>query len=111
MPILKNKSKQNTYKIIGIPVLYDDFEFISLISCAQGITKTALLRPLIQELKKAYNESNLIPSIVNNIKVQLVLEKEKKKFSIDKFKSDLKKEFIKKGISNTIVCKILKEIN
>ena len=111
MPILKSKSKRENYKLVGVSIPSQDHEFLTLVSLAKGISKTAIIMPFFNMIKDDSIET-LLQEIIERIKVQWCLEKAKKNpITLSVFKSTLKKEFIRKGVSNTYVNQILKEIN
>jgi hypothetical protein len=113
---LLNIQKKRDYKLVGASLPSWVFTYLSIYAVAKKITKTGVIKPLIEDwVTKIQNKETdiiLIEEIVDQIKFQWENEKKSNpelKFAV--FKETIKQELQIKGIINPYVSLIIKKLS
>ena len=111
MKLLSNKQEKRY--ILGINVSSATFEFISLHTLANGITKTQVIKPLIEDWisQNRISDEDLLQMIIRRVDTQWKIEKRSDPLLMfSTFKINLQKELSGKGLRKEYVDYIIKEI-
>jgi hypothetical protein len=114
MSLLKSGNRID-FRLIGVEVPSRLHSYISLYTLAKGITKAALFKSLVEDWKDNIkgNESDeeLVQQIVHRVKIQWAMIKQKNpKYLLESYKEEIENELINKGILDSYVDLIVKEI-
>ena len=116
MSILKTHSKSIINRYIGVFVPSQDNNYLILYALAKGLTKSEVIRQLIEEGITKKKECGLSVEVITNeiiSQIQLQWKTDKAldpKKNFDEFKEDVLRELINKGIPMEIIEQILTEI-
>jgi hypothetical protein len=118
MPTLKTKYKlgeSEEDKFVGVYVSQQIYSYLMLYTVAVGITKSVILRELIESWKKNQskhdNEESLIKMLISKINMQWKIEKSiHHDADFATYKDKLNKELKKRGMSLEHIDEIINKI-
>ena len=115
MSILKAHSKAEMQKFTGVFVPQCIFSYISLYILAKGISRSDLLRNMmekwVEETKSQTQDKELIQDILHKVRLQWKLEKSLTPgLQLFVYKKKLEKELTSKGVEAGTVAIILNEL-
>lgn len=114
MAILKtsNKDSPKKFKHLGIRMLKEDVDYLSLYSVAKGFGKSLLVREVLEDLvqkkKNQYSTNDLVGIIVTNIKSSYKLAC--KQTSPAPFLNQLNFELTQKGVNQETIKIIINKL-
>jgi len=113
--VLGVDKKKKDYKLVGAYLSSWVHSYLTLYTLAKGNTKSNVLKELLEtwisQQRTFYTDEELIQEIIQRIEIQWKLERKTNPLaSFKKFKEDLRKEFLDKGVKDETVNIIIKEI-
>jgi glycerophosphoryl diester phosphodiesterase len=112
MTILTIKSEKPDRKLVGVQVPSRIHAYLSLYTLAKGTTKAVLFRELIMDWadgnRKVEKELDLVKEILERAKMQWkVISEIKPKSDLGKYKIELEKELVSRGVLRDYIDKIV----
>ena len=114
MGILKTPSTRTDYRMVGVTLRARVYSYISLYVLAKGITKASLLKELVMDWvdKQKAQESDM--ELVLQLKERVTMQwseyiKKKPHSSMERYKQEIEKELLDKGIATSHIEIITKD--